>query len=230
MCCGIRHLNGFQANHNTLLAQGFTQFQANHNILLAQSYPYDNYLAATPYDLGPQAYLRANVSTPGMAPYAATPYDSPFQAYPPANVSTPGMASYATMPFNVPLQAYPSANPSANNFTPGLAPYPTPHELGPPFAQDHDFPTMTTPLAYPTLTNNRNPEHSTNSTTAGKNKVSKPRSLCATCGRDFSRTSDMQRHAKKHRVSKYFQCTVEGCKYAGSYRKDKLDQHVRNVH
>ncbi|KAK0508906.1 hypothetical protein JMJ35_008277 [Cladonia borealis] len=178
-------------------------FQANHNILLAQGYPYGSYLAATPYDPRFEAYPPTNVSTTGMAPYATMPYDPALQTYPPANV-----------------------------LTPGLAPCNTPYETGTLFAQGHAFAatTRTTTTPNPTPTNNSNPNNSSNPSTAGKHKVSKRRSICTTCGRDFSRASDMQRHAKKHGVSKYFQCTVEGCEYAGSYRKDKLEQHVRNVH
>ena len=138
------------------------------------------------------------------------------------------MAPYATMPYDPPFQAYPPAN----FLAPGLAPYTTLYEMELPFAQGPAVATATTtkPSPYSTLTDNPNPEHSSNSSTAGTNKVSKPRSVCNTCGRDFSRASDMQRHAKKHGVAKYFQCTVAGCKYTGSYRKDKLDQHVKNVH
>lgn len=183
------------------LANGF---QANQNILLAEGDPYGSYISATPYD-------------------------PPFQAYPPTNVLPTGMATYATMPYDPPFQAYPPAN----VFTPGMTPYTIPFEMEPPFDQGPAFATTittTTPSSYPVPTNTLNPEHSSNSSTAGTNKASKPRSVCNTCGRDFSRASDMQRHAKKHGVSKYFQCEVAGCKYAGSYRKDKLDQHVKNVH
>ena len=178
-------------------------FQANQRIHLAEGDPYGSYLGTTPYDPRFQAYPPANVLPTGMAPYATVPYDPPFQAYPPANV-----------------------------FTPGLAPYTIPFEMGPPFAQAQAFATATTttPSLYSTLTDNPIPENSSNPSTAGTNKASKPRSVCNTCGRDFSRASDMQRHAKKHGVSKYFQCEVAGCKYAGSYRKDKLDQHIKNVH
>ena len=135
------------------------------------------------------------------------------------------MTPYTTMPYDPPLQTYPPAN----ALTPGMASYTTPYEMGPPFAQGHAFATtMASPYAAPT--NNLNPEDSSNLSTAGTDKASKPRSVCPTCGRDFSRASDMQRHAKKHGASKYFQCTVAGCKYAGSYRKDKLDQHVKKMH
>lgn len=214
-------------------------FQANYNILVPEGNPYGSYLAGTSYDLGPQIYAPANVLTPGPAPYATTPYDPRLQAYPPADVFAQGMAPYATMPYSPHLQAYPPAN----ILTPGLALHTTPYETEPPFAQDHAFAPMTTmtmtttttpplPSAFPASAKNPNSENnSSNSSTAGNNnKASKPRSLCMTCGRDFSRTSDMQRHAKKHGVAKYFQCSVVGCKYAGSYRKDKLEQHVRNVH
>ena len=71
-------------------------FQANHNILLAEGNPYGSYLAATPYDLRLQVYPPANVSTLGMSPYATMPYDPCLQAYAPANVLTPGLAPYTT--------------------------------------------------------------------------------------------------------------------------------------
>lgn len=52
-----------------------------------------------------------------------------------------------------------------------------------------------------------------------------PRPTCATCGRDFRRKADLDRHAKKHRPdAKVFRCAC--CGYS-NYRKDKLDEHVK---
>ena len=52
-----------------------------------------------------------------------------------------------------------------------------------------------------------------------------PRPTCATCGGDFRRKADLDRHAKKHRPeAKVFRCAC--CGYS-NYRKDKLDEHVK---
>jgi uncharacterized Zn-finger protein len=57
------------------------------------------------------------------------------------------------------------------------------------------------------------------------------RSTCPKCSRTFGRPSDLERHAKKYQTSsKTFQCPVPGCKYGGSYRKDKVQSHLRNRH
>lgn len=57
------------------------------------------------------------------------------------------------------------------------------------------------------------------------------RPTCPRCRRTFGRTSDLGRHSKKHqRGTSIYQCLVVGCKYKGSYRKDKLDAHKRNCH
>lgn len=53
---------------------------------------------------------------------------------------------------------------------------------------------------------------------------------CSTCGLIFARFADLERHEKKHRPEREFQCTVAGCEYKGSYRKDKLKQHIKNRH
>ena len=56
------------------------------------------------------------------------------------------------------------------------------------------------------------------------------RPTCGICNRVFSRQADLDRHAKKHQAdSKVFRCRVAGCEYR-SYRKDKLDDHVRRRH
>ena len=55
-----------------------------------------------------------------------------------------------------------------------------------------------------------------------------PRWPCTTCTKTFSRQADMVRHAKKHSGERQYLCPVAGCKYKGSYRQDKLDQHRRN--
>lgn len=57
----------------------------------------------------------------------------------------------------------------------------------------------------------------------------RPRPVCPACSCDFSRPSDLERHAKKHQFgAKIYRCFVEGCGYQGSYGKDKLRQHQKN--
>lgn len=58
----------------------------------------------------------------------------------------------------------------------------------------------------------------------------RPRWACALCVKTFSRPADMERHARKHSGVLQYQCDVAGCKYPGSYRQDKLEQHRRNCH
>ncbi|KAL9118152.1 MAG: hypothetical protein Q9187_005307 [Circinaria calcarea] len=54
------------------------------------------------------------------------------------------------------------------------------------------------------------------------------------CVRSSSRSSDLQRHMRKHDTStKLFNCNVKGCKYNGAkgfYRRDKLVSHQRKRH
>ena len=65
----------------------------------------------------------------------------------------------------------------------------------------------------------------------GRQRVMKTRSTCTTCRKSFTRPSDLNRHAKKHQPgARIFTCSVAGCDYEGSYRKDKLTAHVKNCH
>ena len=57
------------------------------------------------------------------------------------------------------------------------------------------------------------------------------RAICETCNRTFGRHSDLERHAKKHEPGLVvFHCDVDNCEYKGSYRKDKLQAHVKRCH
>lgn len=57
-----------------------------------------------------------------------------------------------------------------------------------------------------------------------------PRPTCTNCNRSFGRQADLDRHAKKHQADpNAFRCAVAGCGYS-SYRKDKLNEHVRRRH
>ena len=56
------------------------------------------------------------------------------------------------------------------------------------------------------------------------------RPQCSTCNTTFKRASDLARHEKKHQARRAFKCLVPGCNFKGSYRKDKLDAHVRSCH
>ena len=58
-----------------------------------------------------------------------------------------------------------------------------------------------------------------------------PRPICPDCNQSFSRPSDLERHAKKYQPDLVtFKCHVQGCKYKGSYRKDKVQAHVKSCH
>lgn len=69
------------------------------------------------------------------------------------------------------------------------------------------------------------------SANTGGQRVMKTRSTCKTCRKSFTRPSDHNRHAKKHQPgARIYTCSVAGCDYEGSYRKDKLTAHVKNCH
>ena len=69
------------------------------------------------------------------------------------------------------------------------------------------------------------------SANTGRQRVMKPRSTCKTCRKSFTRPSDLNRHAKKHQPgARIYTCSVAGCDYEGSYRKDKLTAHEKNCH
>ena len=69
------------------------------------------------------------------------------------------------------------------------------------------------------------------SANASRQRATKPRPVCKTCRKSFSRPSDLDRHAKKHQPgARIHMCSVPGCDYEGSYRKDKLTAHVKNCH
>ena len=54
---------------------------------------------------------------------------------------------------------------------------------------------------------------------------------CTKCGLTFSRAADLGRHMGIHLPERRkYHCSVRGCEYRGSYRKDKLASHVRNRH
>ncbi len=56
------------------------------------------------------------------------------------------------------------------------------------------------------------------------------RPQCSTCNTTFKRAGDLARHEKKHQAGRAFKCLVPGCSFKGSYRKDKLDAHVKSCH
>ena len=56
------------------------------------------------------------------------------------------------------------------------------------------------------------------------------RPQCSTCNTPFKRASDLARHEKKHQADRPFKCLVPKCDFRGSYRKDKLDAHVKSCH
>ena len=81
----------------------------------------------------------------------------------------------------------------------------------------------------PTIANSTN--FTALSANAGRQRVMKTRSTCRTCRKSFSRPSDLNRHAKKHQPgARIYTCSVAGCDYEGSYRKDKLTAHEKNCH
>lgn len=54
---------------------------------------------------------------------------------------------------------------------------------------------------------------------------------CAHCGQQFRRIPDLNRHVKSHDPAKLVhKCSVQGCNYKGSYRKDKLTEHMKKRH
>lgn len=81
----------------------------------------------------------------------------------------------------------------------------------------------------PTLANGTN--LTALSANTGRQRFMKTRSTCKACRKSFSRPSDLNRHAKKHQPgARIYTCSISGCDYEGSYRKDKLAAHVKNCH
>ena len=81
----------------------------------------------------------------------------------------------------------------------------------------------------PTLANGTN--LTALSANTGRQRVMKTRSTCTTCRKSFTRPSDLNRHVKKHQPgARIYTCSIAGCDYEGSYRKDKLAAHVKNCH
>ncbi len=69
-----------------------------------------------------------------------------------------------------------------------------------------------------------------NVTPLGPAQIGPARHTCPECNRAFKRKGELKRHAKKHQAdSKVFRCVAAGCEYS-SYRKDKLDDHVKHRH
>ncbi|MCJ1266686.1 hypothetical protein MMC22_006571 [Lobaria immixta] len=61
--------------------------------------------------------------------------------------------------------------------------------------------------------------------------LSPPRHICATCSETFRRPADMRRHALKHNPSaRRYDCLFPGCRASGFLRRDKLADHVKNMH
>lgn len=61
--------------------------------------------------------------------------------------------------------------------------------------------------------------------------LSPPRHVCATCSETFRRPADMRRHALKHNPSaRRYDCLFPGCRARGFLRRDKLADHVKNMH
>lgn len=62
----------------------------------------------------------------------------------------------------------------------------------------------------------------------------KSRSTCSVCKKTYARSSDLKRHAAKHRPGlREFSCPATVCPYKGNKgftRKDKMKDHVKNMH
>ena len=69
-----------------------------------------------------------------------------------------------------------------------------------------------------------------NATHLGPAQAASAVHTCLECNRAFERKGDLKRHAKIHQPdSKNFRCVAAGCEYS-SYRKDRLDDHVKRLH
>jgi hypothetical protein len=60
--------------------------------------------------------------------------------------------------------------------------------------------------------------------------IPRPLPVCAAYSHDLGRVPDLECHAKKHQPgAKICQCDAQGCGYPGSYDKDELKQHKKNL-
>ena len=65
----------------------------------------------------------------------------------------------------------------------------------------------------------------------GPRAPEKSRAKCTKCSKTFSRSFDLQRHANKHDPEKRVHvCRFKDWDYPGSYRKDKICQHLVKIH
>ena len=54
---------------------------------------------------------------------------------------------------------------------------------------------------------------------------------CPTCNRHFRRAPNLRRHLRSHDpTERVYHCHVPGCAYKGSYRQDKLADHIKKRH
>ena len=162
--------------------------------------------------------------TPNDSP--ATPSDSSLTAayvsdVEPWDLLSPGFSSHHAPHVTMNHNYYPISNSYNSTNSPYAANNHTAYSSG-----DMERVAET---SQPTLVNGTN--LTAPSANTGRQRVMKPRSTCKTCRKSFSRPSDLDRHAKKHQSgSRIYTCSIAGCDYEGSYRKDKLTAHIKNCH
>ena len=99
------------------------------------------------------------------------------------------------------------------------------------YASQDGAPCAANPMIENNETLNRMIDNVRLTTPSSRDVPKNKRFTCSICKRTCSRKSDLWRHVQKHdsKALKHV-CWIEGCKYGGSYREDKLKSHVRNCH
>lgn len=93
-----------------------------------------------------------------------------------------------------------------------------------------DFEGLASPGTSASTQTVRNDGDNSMDATAGK-AVDTDDKTCNICNRHFGRAPDLRRHLRSHDpTERIYHCHIPGCTYKGSYRLDKLADHIKKLH